>query len=69
MFVNLVYSVLVWFGTSASLRGLNATEKPVVIENTNVQPVDSLHNLDVHLDGLLDMHVHRTDSASMLFFR
>ena len=44
-------------------------KKTVVIGNANVQPVDSVRNLDVHLDSLLDMHVHIAKTVQVCFFQ
>ena len=60
---------VMWFGSSASLHGLTATEKHVVIGNANVQPVDSVRNLGVHLDSLLDMHVHIAKTVQVCLFQ
>ena len=37
--------------------------------NANVQPVDSVHHLGVHLDSLLDMHVHIAKTVQVCFFQ
>jgi len=60
---------VMWFGSSASLRGLTATEQTVVIRNANVQPVDSVRNLGVHLDSLPDMHVHIAKTVQVCVFQ
>ena len=43
--------------------------KNVVFGNANVQPVDSVWNLGVHLDSLLDMNVHVTKTTQACFFQ
>jgi len=54
---------IMWFGSSASLRRLMVSDKNVVIRNVNVQPVDSVWNLGVHLD------VHVIKTAQACFFQ
>jgi len=67
--LNLNKTEIIWFGSSVSLHGLAGSEKNVVFGNANVQPVDSMRNLGVHLDSLLDMHVHVTKTTQACFFQ
>jgi len=55
--LNASKTEVMWFGPAASLRGLTASDKN---GNATVQPVDSVRNLRVYLDSLLDigLHVH-----------
>jgi len=67
--LNTSKTEVMWFGSAASLRGLTVSDKNVDIGNATVQPVDSVRNLGVYLDSLLDMHVHISKAAQACHFQ
>ena len=67
--LNASKTEVMWFGSAASLDGLTASDKNVDIGNATVHPVDSVRNLGVYLDSLLDMHVHISKTAQACHFQ
>jgi len=60
---------LTWFGTSSSLRGLSPFDKSLAVGDVNLQPVESVRNLDVYFDSELSMKAHVSKTAEVCFFQ
>ena len=59
---------IIWFGSRANLKKLSSADTTLRIGSTIVEPVNSVRNLGVYMDSVLNMRTHIGKVSSACFY-